>query len=501
MRRMGSAMLMRRACALALVFAASASMGAGAEWPQWRGPNRDGKSPDRGLLKEWPAEGPRLLWKASGIGKGFSSVAVAGGAIYTCGDIGEDLVITALDMNGTRKWQTRHDGAWKKNHPGSRSTPAIDDGRLYILSGHGLVGCYDARTGAKKWTVEVKSTFGGRVHKWGYSESVLVYENLAVVTPGGQNCIVALDKLTGRTVWTSKGLSDPAHYSSCIAFSYGNVPMIAVLTGRAMVCVSASTGQFLWRNDRAAGKTAVCPTPVYSEGYVFGASGYGNGGACVKLQVSGGGVSAKQEWDTKDMVCHHGGYVVVDGYIYGNHGGGWNCLDLKTGEKKWGAKGVGKGSVCYADGMLYTYGESGGKIGLVHATPEGFKPAGEFSVQGRGRSWAYPVVVGGRLYLRYGDSLYAFDVRGPDYRPPAARRRRPEPAAVSRPKPQPKPRPRPRPRPKTSDEEARRLWGLARNFLINDMTSLARAKLNDLIEKYPETRYATMAREKLRELQ
>jgi outer membrane protein assembly factor BamB len=178
-----------------------------------------------------------------------------------------------------------------------------------------------------------------------------------------------------------------------------------------LVCIDAKRGKLLWRCDRAAGKTAVCPTPVYSDGYVFAASGYGNGGACVKLGGSGRKVKAKPVWETTDMVCHHGGYVVVDGYLYGNHSSGWTCLDLKSGKKKWHDGGVGKGSICYADGMLYTFSEGGGKIGLVPATPDGFKLVSQFSVEGRGRSWAHPAVIGGRLYLRYGGNLYVFDVK------------------------------------------------------------------------------------------
>lgn len=383
------------------------------DWPQWRGPNRDGKSPDTGLLKKWPEKGPPLLWKASDIGEGFSSAVIAEGMVYITGNIGSDLVITAFDMNGKKLWNKIHGPACERNgfHPGSRATPTIEDGKLYLMSDFGLLACYDAKTGKKKWSGDVTKAFGGKPGSWGYAESVLIYKDSAIVTPGGSNCIVALKAATGKQVWASKGLSDPPGYSSCIAFTCDNVPMIANMTAKGMVCVSPKDGKLLWRNDRAAGPTAVCPTPVYSDGYVFGASGYGNGGACVKLEVAGQKVKAEQVWETKDMICHHGGFVVVDGYIYGNHEGGWSCLDLKTGDKKWFETGVGKGSLCYADGMLYTYSEREGRIGLVPANPEKFELVSEFSVEGKGPSWAHPVVIGGRLYVRYDDNLYVFNVK------------------------------------------------------------------------------------------
>jgi len=334
---------------------------------------------------------------------------------------------------------------------------------------------------------------------------VLVFRNLAVVTPGGGNCIVALDKDSGKTVWKSTGLNEQAGYGSCIGFTHEKVPMVANLTSRGMVGVSALTGAFLWRNNRVANTTAVCTSPVYCDGYVFGASGYGNGGACVKLSVTGNGVTAAQVWETKDMDCHHGGYVVVDGYIYGNNGGGWSCLELKTGRKVWSGGGVGKGSICYADGMLYTYSENGGRIGLAEATPKALSLASQFSVAGSGQSWAHPVVIGGRLYLRYDDNLYAFDVRGPDYAATADEKSgvksTDDSAAKATPPPSPaRPRPAAPAKPVDDEERTRRLWNMAENFLRNNLQALARSKLEEIVNKYPDTEHAEMARERLRNL-
>lgn len=386
------------------------ALGDAANWPGWRGPLRDGKSPDTGLLKEWPAEGPPLLWHATGLGGGFSTVAVVDGVVYTTGVVGKDLVLFAFDMQGKLKWRVSHGPAHSKSHPGARSTPTIDEGYLHIVSGGGLVGCYDAAKGGRKWT-RTLAEFGGKTPGWAYAESVLIYNDLAVVTPGGENCIVALKKGTGEPVWSTQGFSAGAQYGSCYAFEHGGVPMIAAGTREGLVCVEADSGRVLWSNAFSAGNTANCPTPVYSDGHVFWANGYGKGGICLKLDVAGKNVTADVAWTTRDMNCHHGGYIIDDGYIYGNHSSGWVCLDLRTGEKQWQERGVGKGSVCYADGMLYLFSENRGRAGLATCSPQGFEMRGEFSVEGEGKSWAHPVVIGGRLYLRYDDNLYCFDVR------------------------------------------------------------------------------------------
>ena len=381
----------------------------GGDWPGWRGPNRDGKSPDTGLLKQWPAGGPKLLWEVNDIGKGFSTVAVTGGTVYTTGTVGNALVLFAFDLEGNLKWKVDHDQAYTKSHPGSRSTPMIDGGNLYLVSGNGLVGCYNATTGKPNWSAHMRQ-FGGGMPTWGYAESVLILDNLAVITPGGSNCLVALDKANGRLVWSTQGFNAQAQYGSCYAFTHQGATMIVTGTAEGLVCVDPRSSGLLWSNPFSAHNTANCPTPAFSDGYVFWANGYGKGGVCMKLEAGGRQVLAQQAWTTKDMDCQHGGYVIHDGYIYGNHNNGWACLDLKTGRKMWEEGGVGKGSLCFADGMLYLFSESGGKAGLATCSPEGMQMKGEFSVQGSGPSWAHPVVIGGRLYLRYDTNLYCFDV-------------------------------------------------------------------------------------------
>jgi len=398
------------------------------EWPWWRGPNRDGKSPDTGLLKQWPEGGPKKLWQADDIGKGFSTVSVSKGLIYVTGDaggrseqssggrrrrttvVGGNLMLFAFNMDGELQWKQAIDKAWTRSHPGSRSTPTVDGDRLYLLSGNGVIACRSAKTGEEKWTKNTRE-FSGRSGGWGYAESVLILGKLAIVKPGGSKCIVALDKMTGETVWTSSGFSAGPEYSSCLPFTFEDKLCITTGTRSGIVCVDAADGSLLWSNPWSRNNTANCPDPAYADGHVFWANGYGKGGICMKLKVAGGKVAAEEAWTTKQMVTHHGGYVIHEGHVYGNNGGGWACLDLKTGRQKWSERGVGKGSICWADGMLFLFGESGGKAGLATCSPDGFEMKGTFSVKGSGPSWAHPVVIGGRLYLRYDTHLYCFDVK------------------------------------------------------------------------------------------
>jgi outer membrane protein assembly factor BamB len=385
----------------------SSPVAADSDWPGWQGPNRDRKSPDKNLLKQWPEEGPRLLWKVANVGPGYASMAVSRGTIYTSGDINKKLVISAITMDGKIKWQAE---AAPAGPPGSRSTPTIDGDNIYLLAANGLIGCYDARNGEKKWSHATKE-YGGSPGGWAYAESVLIYKNMAIVKPGGKNCIVALDKTNGETIWTSSGFDAGPEYSSCVVVTYQGQTMIVTGTRQGIVGVEAATGKLLWSNDFSANNTANCPTPAYEDGHIFWSNGYGKGGICLKLKKEGDLVTADVAWTTKDFVCHHGGYLIHEGHIYGNHGGGWACLELKTGQKKWSEKGVGKGSICFADGMLYLFSEKDGLAGLATCSPEGLQLKGQFKVQGKGPSWAHPVVVGGRLYLRYDTNLYCFDVK------------------------------------------------------------------------------------------
>ena len=380
-----------------------------ADWPTWRNTDRSGKSAETGLLKAWPENGPTKLWENNDLGSGFSTVIMVNDRLYTTGHKDNRLYLHAISADGETLWSQDIGVPFTASHPGSRSTPAFDNGRLYLVSGVGVVGCYSAEDGETLWTRTFQE-FGASLPRWGFAESPLVLGDLVIVTPGGDACMVALNKETGETVWQSEKFAD-AHYASPIFITFNDVPMIVNGTRGGLIAVHAETGAILWTHAFATSSNANCATPAYSDGHIFWAVGYRQGAVCVRLVADGDAVKVEEAYKSPDMVCHHGGFIIHEGHVYGNHNNGYTCMDLKTGEVKWFENAVGKGSLCFADGMLYLFGERGGRAGLGPASPDGFALTGDFNVQGQGTSWAYPVVANGRLLLRYDTNLYCFDVK------------------------------------------------------------------------------------------
>ncbi len=240
------------------------------------------------------------------------------------------------------------------------------------------------------------------------------------MTPGGKTALVALDKATGNEIWRSE-VSASAHYSSAIAIREKGATAIVQGTGDGLVVLDAKDGKTLWTNAFCRGNTANCPSPVYADGYLFWANGYGKGGLCAKVEYHANRWKFAVIWTSRDMVCHHGGYIVEKGHVYGNHNKGWSCIELKSGLTKWKNEhhaAIGKGSLCFADGMLVLFGEKGGLVGLAPASPNGLTLTGQFRVAGSGPSWAHPVVTDGQLFVRYAQNLYCYDVRASVQRTP-----------------------------------------------------------------------------------
>jgi len=385
-------------------------------WPQFHGPNRDNRSTETGLLKKWPDGGPKLIGTVRGIGHGFSSVSIADGLIYTAGNLDEKTVITAMDMKGRIQWQVPNGKAWTGRPAGTRSTPTIDNGRLYHKSPHGDVVCLNAKTGEKVWALNLLETFEGENITWALSESLLIDGDHVICCPGAPKAsVVALDKRTGRTVWKAPGSGDKAGYSSPTLAKYDGLRIILTMTAKALIGVNADNGDLLWRFEHVTPWDETITQPIYHDGHVF-ISTRTTGSVLLKINVQGEKATVKEVWRTKDLDNQHGGVILLDGYLYGaalvSNNAKWICLDWKTGKLMHAARGVGKGSLTYADGMLYTLNEHR-RLGLVPATPEGHVPVSEFQIPrgGEGPSWAHPVVCGGRLYVRHGDFLYAYDVR------------------------------------------------------------------------------------------
>lgn len=393
-----------------------AEAGQPASWPQFHGPRRDNVSDETGLLKKWPPGGPKLRWTANGLGFGYSSVSVADGRIFTAGNIDDNTVVTALDLAGRTLWQMPNGRAWKGEYPGTRGTPTIDGARVYHEGPHGGVAGFDAETGEKMWSVNILEKFQSKNIRWALSESLLIDGDRVICCPGGPvTCVVALNKKTGDVVWQSPSADDWAGYASPILVERQGLRMIITLTSRAVVGVNADTGELLWKEKYVSlfDENVLCP--VYDNGEIF-VSCLKAGSVKWRINIDGKKASLQEVWRSNEMDNHHGGAVLVDGHVYGssciyNHQK-WICLDWKTGEKKYAARGVGKGSLTSAEGLLYTLSERR-VMGLVRATPAGHQVVSQFTIPsgGRGASWAHPVVCGGRLYIRYDQYLYAYDVR------------------------------------------------------------------------------------------
>lgn len=392
---------------------------AAGDWPQWRGPRGDGISTEKGLLKEWPAGGPKLLFKATGLGGGYSSVVTWGDRLFTMGDRGEESFLIALSRaDGKELWATkvgRAGAAGWGGFAGPRCTPATDGERVYAVGQWGEFICADAKTGAVRWSKDYPKDFGSKRPEWGWSESPLLDGNLVVVTPGGTNgAVVALDKKTGALAWRSAEFTDHAHYSSLVIADIGGVKQYLQLTEASVAGVAAKDGRLLWRAARK-GKTAVIPTPIYHDGIVYVTSGYGVGCNAFKVTAADGKFSAEEIYANKTMANHHGGVLLIGGNVYGHSDGkGWTCQDLKTGEAKWQEKGkVGKGSVVAVGGQLILRAEDNrGTVALIEASPGGYVEKGRFDQPERSdkNSWAHPVVSDGKLWLRDQGVLLCYDL-------------------------------------------------------------------------------------------
>ena len=383
------------------------------DWPQWRGPNRDGVSTEKGLLDKWPEGGPELVWKAKGLGVGFSSVSVRDGMIYTMGDGKESSHVFCLDAkNGKILWTSKGVGKTGGNYKGTRCTPTLDGDRLYALGQFGDLVCLEASNGAEVWRRSLTEDFGGRSGGWNYTESPLVDGDKVMVTPGGKKgAVVALGTKNGKLAWQSKDFTDGAQYSSLIARDFGGRRQYIQLTGASVVGLDAKTGDTLWQAPRK-GRTATITTPVFHEGHLFVSSAYGVGCNGFKVTRNKAGFSAKQIYANKSISNHHGGCSRVGDYVYGSSGSTLACLELKTGKEMWRERSAGKGSIVVVDGKIILRAESG-PIALVELNPKAYKEISRFDQPDRSRAkaWPHPVVSNGILYIRDQGILLAYDLR------------------------------------------------------------------------------------------
>jgi outer membrane protein assembly factor BamB len=390
------------------------------EWPCFHGAGRTNKSAETGLLKEWPKTGPQLLWTITGLGEGYSSVIIAGGYLFTEGRTGDQTTAFCFDLNGKPVWKKTCGKAWNTSlswastYIGSRSTPTYDNGILYVLGEGGRLTALEAKTGKEIWSKELTEVFDAKIPDYGYSESVLIdNENLYIRPVGKKAYMACLNKKNGETIWSCNEINGREGYSSFIIKDFGGFHQIIGSSGDSYFGVEAKSGKLLWKMNFANPRDLNVADAISFNEFVFVSSGYGKGSMLFKLNPSGKGLTTEKIWESDLMDNHHGGVILQDGYLYGSgtNKRGWFCLDFLTGKQMWNTPN-GKGSITYADGMLYFLDERG-SMKLVRATPDKYECTGEFNVPKGGDSmyWAHPVVFGGRLYVRHGDKLFAYDIK------------------------------------------------------------------------------------------
>lgn len=422
--------LLTLVAALCLCFSAApvTKSVATADWPQWRGPQRNGISQENGLLKQWPKEGPKLLWQVNDIGDGYSTPSVVGNRIYLMSNRGmENEFVQSLSIqDGKPIWTTRvgNVGNPEQNppYPKARSTPTVDGDFIYALGSDGDLVCLETKSGKIRWQKNLRKEFDGKPGEWAYAESPLVDGDVVVVTPGGaQATILALNKKTGAVIWKSAVPDgDPAGYASAIVVQAGGRKQYVQFLEKGIVGVDAKTGQFLWRYKDAAKGPAQAFTPIARGEYIYGGA-LGVGGGLVRLRPEGSGIAAEQVYFARGLPNGFGGAVLVGDYLYGTDvREKFYAVEFTTGKVMWNTESIGSASLSYADGRLYLHAWNG-EVGLVEATPEGYRESGRFTPpnqpekkkvgQMSDKAYAHPVIANGRLYIRDFGTLWAYDIK------------------------------------------------------------------------------------------
>jgi outer membrane protein assembly factor BamB len=378
---------------------------------QWRGTNRDGIYNETGLLKSWPAEGPKLLWHFDELGDGHASAAVTSDAIYTAGMVGDKGFVYALDLSGKLRWKTEYGTEWTENWNGVRSTPLVDNNKIYILSAFGKLVCLNSTDGKINWSVDLLKDYDGRNIQWGITENLLIDGNKLFCTPGGTEAnVIALDKNTGSLIWKSKGNGEKSAYGSPILIHAGNKKILVTQTESSILGIDSDNGNLLWKHEQTNQWSVHANSPVFYKGNLYTTSGYGRGG--VMLKLSSDGASVTEVWRDTNLDNRMGGIVLVNGKIYGS--GDKNrklfCIDWETGKQLYAANIMAPGNVIFADGMLYAYGENG-SVGLVEPQASQFNLVSSFKVPfGANQHWAHLVIANKKLYVRHGTSLMVYDI-------------------------------------------------------------------------------------------
>lgn len=388
---------------------------------QWRGPNRDGIFTDSLLLKEWPAEGPEILFSVDGIGMGNSSTVATEDMIYVTGIKDTLEYLTALDHMGNVLWQTPFGGSWHKTFPESRCTPTVDGDRIYVLTGMDLMSCFNAITGKEIWSVDIHEQYNSKWDMFGVSESLLLVDDLVITTPAGETTtVIALDKISGELVWKSESIDAHRSNMSPIVIEHFGKQYIITATQTHMLGVDVKNGEILWKyhynvlTESGDNSTIFTNTPIYYDSCLWISNGWDL--RSVMLEIAPDGKSVTERFSDATFDNQNHGVVLIDGFLYGSNftgrqSGKWVCMNWKTGEIVWIGDFHNKGPIIYADGMLYCYEEKRGNMALVKADPKKFEVISSFRVQeGKGPHWARPAIYYGMLLVRHGDVLIGYNI-------------------------------------------------------------------------------------------
>jgi outer membrane protein assembly factor BamB len=394
-----------------------------AQIAQWRGPDRNGIYPEKGLADTWPENGPELLLTIEGIGTGFSSAVTNGKAIFVTGMKDTLDYLSSVDYTGKINWQVPIGRAWTKTYPDSRCTPTVEGNKVYVISGTGKLGCFDATNGKEIWGVNVDKDFACRYGSYGMSESPLIIDNKVVCTPSGEKAsVVAFDKNTGKLAWQSKPMPGTRGLASAITYQYKNFRYILTQTSDYLLAVNPDNGEIVWSylwyhkewETGYGGKNAT-NTPIFKDNEIFLTKGYDY--PAIMLQMAADGKSVTEKWQNKTLDCHHHGVVLIDGYIYGsnwisNTKGNWICLKWDTGEVMYEEPWINKGSIIEADNKLFCFEEKSGTVGLVKLNPKKFEVVSSFKInKGNGMFWAHPMINDGKLFIRHGSFLMVYNIK------------------------------------------------------------------------------------------
>ena len=401
---------MKRMLTLVAVLALVGTVAA-ADWPEFRGAERDGKSAEKGLMQSWPEGGPKEVWNVGGLGTGYSSVAVVGGQVYATGHVDGRFAVTKLDKDGKKLWQTPVDQAKKNQYTNARSTATVDGNGVYVLSDNGTLACLRASDGKEVWKVDILKTYGAPNITWALAESPLVYKKAVIVCPGGRAAMVALDKTNGNELWAAPAVDDKTAYASVRIISHGGVTQAVGFSAKHVFGVHADSGKLLWKAPHETSYDVNATSVVFDRGVLYAVSGYGTGGEAFKMNVSSSGVTVTSAWKNKDLDDQFGGVVLVGDTVIGtgHKKRGITAVKLGTGETVYTKPGVGQASLIYADGRIYCQGHNG-EMALVN--PADGSVVSKFKLEGISKqNWSHPAISDGKLYVRWNDRLAVYDIK------------------------------------------------------------------------------------------